>query len=53
MRRYENRKDGYISITDFIGLTAKVIVRVRQSTEVMVILKEKQNLRLMKGSRMQ
>ncbi|MEG6137987.1 DUF4365 domain-containing protein [Enterobacter kobei] len=49
MRRYENRKDGYISITDFIGLTAKVIVRVRQSTEVMVILKRETKFKADEG----
>ncbi|MGQ1605512.1 DUF4365 domain-containing protein [Acinetobacter baumannii] len=39
MRRYENRKDGYICNIDFIGLTAKAILRGRNSSEVMVVLK--------------
>ncbi|EKN4018727.1 DUF4365 domain-containing protein [Yersinia enterocolitica] len=39
MRKYENRKDGYVCITDFVGLTAKVILKERHSSEVMVVLK--------------
>ncbi|MEG1313852.1 MAG: BRCT domain-containing protein, partial [Bacilli bacterium] len=39
MRRYENRKDNYICHIDFIGLTAKVILKERNSSDVMVILK--------------
>lgn len=39
MRRYENRKDGYICNIDFIGLTAKAVLRGRNSSEVMVVLK--------------
>lgn len=39
MRQYENRKDNYVSHIDFIGLTAKVILKERNSSDVMVILK--------------
>lgn len=41
MRRYDNRKDGFTSIVDFVGLTAKVILKNRSSAEVMVVLKER------------
>lgn len=39
MRRHENRKDGHVCVTDFIGLTARVILKERHSSEVMVVLK--------------
>lgn len=38
-RQYENRKDNYICHIDFIGLTAQVILKERNSSDVMVILK--------------
>ncbi|MBH2697702.1 DUF4365 domain-containing protein [Serratia marcescens] len=49
MRRYENRKDGHICITDFIGLTARVILNNRNSSEVMVVLKRETKLNESKG----
>ncbi|MEG1112927.1 MAG: DUF4365 domain-containing protein [Hafnia sp.] len=49
MRKYENRKDDYICITDFIGITAKVVLRERQSTEVMVVLKRETKYKKSEG----
>lgn len=49
MRKYENRKDGYVCITGFIGLTAKVILRERQSSEVMVVLKRETRIKEIEG----
>lgn len=39
MRKYDKRKDGFVCITDFVGLTARVMLKTRESTEVMVVLK--------------
>ncbi|EPA3950218.1 hypothetical protein ACQ3IG_003183, partial [Escherichia coli] len=39
VRRYDNRKDGYVCFIDFVGLTAKVNLKNRNSSEVMVVLK--------------
>lgn len=36
---YDNRSDGFVSVVDFIGITARVILKSRESTEVMVVLK--------------
>ncbi|GAA5003400.1 hypothetical protein GCM10023206_07110 [Acinetobacter puyangensis] len=49
MRRYQNRKDGYVCYTDFIGLTAKVVLRMRNSTEVMVVLKRETRFKESEG----
>ncbi|AWP32154.1 hypothetical protein B9D02_05985 [Pantoea vagans] len=39
VRIYKNRQDKHITYVDFIGLTAKVVMRNRGATEVMVVLK--------------
>lgn len=39
IRKYDKRQDKHITYVDFIGLTAKVIIKNRGSTEVMVVLK--------------
>ncbi|HAT7540679.1 TPA: DUF4365 domain-containing protein [Citrobacter freundii] len=39
LRKYENRQDKHVTHVDFIGLTAKVIIKNRGATEVMVVLK--------------
>lgn len=38
-KRYEDRQDKHITYVDFVGLTAKVVIKSRGSTEVMVVLK--------------
>ncbi|WP_431632562.1 hypothetical protein [Enterobacter chengduensis] len=49
MRRYDNRKDGFTSIVDFVGLTAKVILKNRSSAEVMVVLKREIKFKTSEG----
>ncbi|WP_336983935.1 MULTISPECIES: DUF4365 domain-containing protein [unclassified Cedecea] len=44
VQKYENRKDGYICLVDFVGLTAKVILKNRNSSEVMVVLKRERKI---------
>ncbi|MDM3114219.1 DUF4365 domain-containing protein [Citrobacter sp. Cf128] len=38
-KKYEGRQDKHITYVDFVGLTAKVVIKSRGSTEVMVVLK--------------
>ncbi|ENP0421785.1 DUF4365 domain-containing protein [Edwardsiella piscicida] len=45
LRECKNRKDGYVCVTDFVGLTAKVILKNRNSSEVMVVLKRETKLK--------
>lgn len=45
MRTYDGRKDGFVCRTDFIGLTARVLLKARESTEVMVVLKRETKYR--------
>ncbi|MCE1275510.1 DUF4365 domain-containing protein [Enterobacter hormaechei subsp. xiangfangensis] len=49
-RVYDNRKDGYTSIIDFVGLTAKIILKHRTSTEVMVVLKREVKFKTSEGN---
>ncbi|HIH9640146.1 TPA: DUF4365 domain-containing protein [Klebsiella pneumoniae] len=42
---YSKRQDNHITYVDFIGLTAKVIMKNRESTEVMVVLKRETKYR--------
>lgn len=44
VRTYDDRKDGHTCLVDFIGLTAKVILKNRNSSEVMVVLKRERKL---------
>lgn len=45
VRKYENRKDGFICYVDFVGLTAKVTFKNRNSSEVMVVLKRERKIK--------
>lgn len=45
MRTYKERKDGDVCNIDFVGLTARVIMKNRTSSEVMVVLKRETKLK--------
>ncbi|MFL9550715.1 DUF4365 domain-containing protein [Acinetobacter baumannii] len=49
LRRYENRQDDYVCNIDFIGLTAKVILKERNSSDVMVVLKRETRFKKNEG----